>query len=283
MLYRVLPQYDGKQIPYSIDKHQLDKLNKGEPVVIKETSGKAGTGTVIQDVNAPPEICFERIADLDNYYKVVPKVKSVKVYRETKYDNGTVNLGAEFTVGISLLTFGYFINLTKEPKYNTVYWVLDYEHTSDFDDNVGHWQVLPHPNKEGWSRVLYSTGVKLYPWIPNFIVTFLTNTALVESTTWVKKESEKYALEAKKTGLSPSFKSGLPDVSKCFHEDENGSSYDISCSLEEVKEAPVVIDEQSSIEEDVTTQVDSHDETIEPTEPNENEDQNNELGNDSEL
>jgi len=144
----VLTQYDGKHIPYSIDKLQLDKLNKGEPVVIKETSGKAGTGTVIQDVHAPPEICFERIADLDNYYKVVPKVKSVKVYRESKYDNGTVNLGAEFTVGISLLTFGYFINLTKEPKYNTIYWVLDYAHTSDFDDNVGHWQVLPHPNKE---------------------------------------------------------------------------------------------------------------------------------------
>jgi hypothetical protein len=32
--------------------------------------------------------------------------------------------------------------------------------------------------------------VKLFPWIPEFIVNFLTKTALVQSTTWVKRESE---------------------------------------------------------------------------------------------
>lgn len=32
----------------------------------------------------------------------------------------------------------------------------------------------------GWSRVLYSTEVKLFPWIPEFVITFLTKTALIE-------------------------------------------------------------------------------------------------------
>jgi hypothetical protein len=32
----------------------------------------------------------------------------------------------------------------------------------------------------GWTRVLYSTKVKLFPWIPNFVVTFITTRALVE-------------------------------------------------------------------------------------------------------
>ena len=65
---------------------------------------------------------------------------------------------------------------------------LDYRYNSDFDDNVGHWQVVKHPTKQGWTRLLYSCKVKLFPWIPEFIVKFLTSTALKESTSWVKKE-----------------------------------------------------------------------------------------------
>lgn len=32
----------------------------------------------------------------------------------------------------------------------------------------------------GWSRVLYSTAVQLPGWVPEFVITFLTKTALVE-------------------------------------------------------------------------------------------------------
>ena len=41
-------------------------------------------------------------------------------------------------------------------------------------------EVLKSCNISGWTRVLYSTKVKLFPWIPNFIVTFITTKALVE-------------------------------------------------------------------------------------------------------
>ena len=50
---------------------------------------------------------------------------------------------------------------------------------------------MKHPTKAGWSRVLYSCKVKLFPWIPEFIVNFLTKKALTESTGWVKRVSEK--------------------------------------------------------------------------------------------
>jgi hypothetical protein len=48
------------------------------------------------------------------------------------------------------------------------------------DDNVGHWQVMPHPSRSGWTRLLYSCKVKLLPWIPEFVVSFLTSKALTE-------------------------------------------------------------------------------------------------------
>jgi hypothetical protein len=50
------------------------------------------------------------------------------------------------------------------------------------DDNVGHWQVEPHPFRAGWTRLLYSCKVKLQPWIPEFVVNSLTSSALSEVT-----------------------------------------------------------------------------------------------------
>lgn len=48
------------------------------------------------------------------------------------------------------------------------------------DDNVGHWQVMPHPSKNGWTRILYSCKIKLFNWIPEFVIRFLTSKALTE-------------------------------------------------------------------------------------------------------
>jgi hypothetical protein len=79
----------------------------------------------------------------------------------------------------------------------------------------------------GWTRVLYSTEVKLYSWIPEMVVTFLTKTALVQSTTWVKREAEK----EQKAGKKITYKSELPDISKCFKEDpKTGGKYRTYCS-----------------------------------------------------
>lgn len=58
------------------------------------------------------------------------------------------------------------------------------------DDSVGHWQVMGHPNKSGWSRVLYSTQAKLMPWIPEPVVQFISKKALTEATGWLKREAE---------------------------------------------------------------------------------------------
>ncbi len=47
---------------------------------------------------------------------------------------GTVKMGAEFNLGVSLLTFRYYLQLTQEPKYNTLTWTLDYQYNSDFGE-----------------------------------------------------------------------------------------------------------------------------------------------------
>lgn len=262
----VLPAYDGKHIAYSITKEQTQKLDGGEPVVINERSGKSGRGIVLQDINASPEICMSNIRDLANYKNVVPKVKSIDIYSEEIFSNSTMQQGALFNVGISFLSFGYYLLLTFEPKYYTYTWTLDYKYNSDFDDNTGHWQVMPHPKKEGWTRVLYSTEVRLFPWIPEFVVTFLTKTALVESTTWVKRESEKQATTGVASGSFVSAAPTLPDLRACFVEDAEGSRYLTHCSEGPVETAPQGMPTQGEATSTTLEEVPTHGEAIAPEE-----------------
>jgi hypothetical protein len=203
----VLEAYTGKPLPCKPTGEQSKKLDKGEAVMVTErVGGKGGRGVVIQDVNSPPNICMDKIRDLPKYPKMVPHVKSIEIYETKKSMTGVVKVGAKYNIGLMGMGFGYFLMHTYNPMYNTLTWTLDYNKNSDFDDNVGHWQVMAHPSKKGWTRVLYSTKVKLFPWIPEFIVKFLTSKALVESTSWVKRESE---LEAAKQAKSA--KSVFPD------------------------------------------------------------------------
>lgn len=48
-------------------------------VLINTRDGKSGRGVVIQDIQATPDICLDRISDLKNYHKMVPNVKSIEV------------------------------------------------------------------------------------------------------------------------------------------------------------------------------------------------------------
>ena len=43
----------------------------------------------LQDVEASPAVTMDRIRDLANYKNMVPKVKSVEVYHEETFPNGT--------------------------------------------------------------------------------------------------------------------------------------------------------------------------------------------------
>lgn len=194
----VLEPYSGKPLPMKLTSDQKKKLDKGEAVLYNERSGKSGRGVVIQDVNASIPITMSKIQDLGNYPKMVPNVKKVNIYHTQKFFNGTSKTGAKFDVGVMGIGFSYFLLLTHEPKYNTLTWTLDYSKNSDLDDNCGHWQLTNHPSKKGWTRILYSTKIKLFNWIPEFVVKFLTGKALTEATSWVKRESE--AEQAKNGG-----------------------------------------------------------------------------------
>ena len=59
-------------------------------------------------------------------------VKSVSIYDDKTFTNGTIQQKAEFKIGVSIMTFTYYLVLTYEPKYNSFTWTLDYSRSSDF-------------------------------------------------------------------------------------------------------------------------------------------------------
>ena len=125
------------------------------------------------------------------------------LYDRKSLPGGITKEKAQFHVRVLGMRFRYWIDCTRNEHHKTYTWTLDYSKTSDFDDNVGHWQVMQHPVKQGWSRVLYSTDVHLPAWMPGAVVSFLTKTAILESTQWVKQVSEDKAAAVRvKTGTT---------------------------------------------------------------------------------
>jgi hypothetical protein len=124
-----------------------------------------GRALVIQDINAPNEVCMRKIRDLKNYDKYVSQVRAVNVYNEKIHANvrtsyylvqstidyyyivcisqlltsdilqmlkGTVSSSARFDVSAMTMGFRYWLALTYEPAYATYTWTLDYNFESDF-------------------------------------------------------------------------------------------------------------------------------------------------------
>ena len=70
-------------------------------------------------------------------------------------------------------------------------WSLDYDKTSDLDDVSGHWHVTEHPNKgPTHCRVYYACDIIMKGHVPKPIFNYISQAALKQATSWVKRESE---------------------------------------------------------------------------------------------
>jgi hypothetical protein len=70
-------------------------------------------------------------------------------------------------------------------------WKLDYDKTSDMDDVSGHWHVTEHPQKgPTHSRVYYACDIIMKGHVPKPIFNYISQAALKQATSWVKRESE---------------------------------------------------------------------------------------------
>lgn len=156
---------------------------------------------VVQDINAPPDVVWGRILDHNHYADMVPKTVESENYEVIQHkpmrkDPLERTIYTRMKVGFPLLKLEFYIKHLYYPTLNSLTWTLDYTKQSDFDDSVGYWYVIPHPDDndhpEGRrrTRVYYSVQVSMFDWVPKFVVDFMSNKALTDATSWVKKYSE---------------------------------------------------------------------------------------------
>lgn len=71
-----------------------------------------------------------------------------------------------------------------------MFWTLDYRRRSDADDLLGYWRVEQLQSDPPLTRVDHSTELILAG-VPDFLVDYLSQDALINGTKWVKREAER--------------------------------------------------------------------------------------------
>jgi len=192
-----------------LDGSATSILKSGKPYQTQILSGDAGgRGLVVQDVDAPTHIVWDRILDYDNYANMVPKTLDSKNYKVVPHKPTKANnflekeIYTRMKVGFPMIKLEFFVrHFLHIKEHKSLTWTLDYTKESDFDDSCGFWYIIPHPDDpEGRTRLYYSVQVGMFDWVPKFAVDFMSSKALTDATAWVKKYSEIEWVKAKKEG-----------------------------------------------------------------------------------
>jgi len=181
--------HTGKVTPFqagdpgvTLNRQALGILSAGKPYQTQIQTGNAGRGLVVQDVKAPTNVVWDRILDFDRYNKMVPKTVESQTYKAENLRHHQKRIWVRMKVGFPVLKLQFFINHLYDPNKKSMTWTLDYTKKSDLDDSCGYWYIIPHPdNPSHWTRVYYSVEVSMFPWVPQFVVDFMSKQALTDA------------------------------------------------------------------------------------------------------
>lgn len=202
------PYVPGPFVGISLSKSDEQKLANGLPVMKQSLPDKnsketAGGAICVQHVDAPKDIVWNQILDLNSYTKKVSKVIVSKNYVDSRKMDGTRNMKTKMVLGVMP---GYSLEAYYDHVYDarrdSMTWRLDYDKTSDFDDVSGHWHLETIRDKAGGTdktRVYYAADVKMKGAVPTPVMNYIGKAALKQATGWVKRESEKIAASRKDT------------------------------------------------------------------------------------
>lgn len=200
--------YEPNAPDFKLNDKAVNMLKAGKMYKTQISEGGKGRGVVVVDINAPTAAVWSRILDFEHYKQMVTGVTYSSNYNVVDYKPSRSNkflsqhIYTRMKIGFSMVTLEYFVKHSYHPKRNILTWTLDYDKSSDLDDSAGYWFVIPHPDDTGGentrSRVYYSADANFPTWLPTFVQNFVSNKALGDATSWLKRESEKMAKPPKK-------------------------------------------------------------------------------------
>lgn len=177
--------YKGAPPPVSLTATDLSTLQSGTHVLKQVQSGNGGRGVAIMDILAAPDRIWSRITSFAMYPKWVDNVAACDVYKKEGNE-----IFAKFVLDPLGMTVEYYIRHTYRPDLGWLTWTLDYTRNSDLDDSVGYWRVTPLSTTPPRSRLEYSVDIRFKGWVPGFMADMISESGLVNATSWVKRQSE---------------------------------------------------------------------------------------------
>jgi hypothetical protein len=177
--------YQGAPPMVSLSADELARLAAGEVVKRQVQYADGGRGVAVQDIEASPEVVWDRILDFPAYPRMVDNVAECEIYVHSGHE-----LKARFVIGALMMDIEYYIDHEVHVDEGWLTWTLDYSRASDLDDSVGFWRVEPVAGRPGYTRLFYSVEVKPLGWVPGPIEDYISDAGLTKATDWVKRESE---------------------------------------------------------------------------------------------
>jgi len=124
----------------------------------------------------------------------------------------------------------YHVDYMHEPTKNSIVWNLDDEMNNDLEEDQGHWYVEAHPDDPSKARIFFEIGLVTPRWMPPALIRQYAKRAIIDSTSWVRSESEfeatggKSAIPASKMEMNSVFSRLFPPPKSTTEEAEVSES-----------------------------------------------------------
>jgi len=197
-----------------ITAEQQRQLDVGERVQFQSDMGREGSGFVVLDVRAPPDVVWKCLLDFQSYPSTIPTVRDVTMYTNTHLsgdyrserplafeDGGMATLEpgvpsatrAAFTLSKFRLKIAAIHKYTPHPVGDYMIFTLDPACTNlvlKSAKGVWHTQSNPDGKGEDYTRVWLLCEVKVSRLLPQWITDYAARRAMPRATTWLKPQVE---------------------------------------------------------------------------------------------
>ncbi|CAM9315574.1 unnamed protein product [Ectocarpus sp. 4 AP-2014] len=185
----VVTQGEGRPALPLLDEEDLTQLRAGQRVQKQTRQGGSGSGSVVVDVRADPDVVLELLTKYEDYAEMIDTVRECEVFpRGETADSRKV----EVTVSRFKLHIRVVMSLLRE--LNMVQFELDPDCTKAgravLREATGFFYVESPPDRPGFSRVWMLAKVDVNRIVPGAIVDYAAGRALPRASKWIKPTCE---------------------------------------------------------------------------------------------
>jgi len=181
-----------------LSENELKLLNNGEIIQGQKRDGSAGSGWVVMDVDACPHLVFSSLVDFDSYAKMIPTVRSVKVYQSDRDME-------QYKVEYCLSKFRLKTNVEHIVDHDEkiIRFSLDRSRSNlVFKKADGFWFIQADPSNASRCRVWLYASIVCSRIVPTWIVDYAACRALPRATNWIRPHFSTLQQASKGSGSS---------------------------------------------------------------------------------